>query len=122
RSQPETWDAPEDWDQSSVRSLPHEFSRPEGDDKTLCVDEWPFLQTEFCEEVNQPTARVVSSQRQQEVPTPWGPKVLMAQADKPTANETSFLGCSTKITHIEDHEPFEPAPEVTASSQQVCNY
>ncbi|CAL8301897.1 unnamed protein product [Gadus morhua 'NCC'] len=94
------------------------FAQPEGDDKTLCVDEWPFLQTEFCEKVNQPTARVVSGQRKQEEPTPWGPKVVMAQADKPTANETSFLGCSTKMTHIEDHEPFEPAPEVTASSQQ----
>ncbi|CAL8395159.1 unnamed protein product [Boreogadus saida] len=176
RSQPETWDAPEDWDQSSVRILSHEkrkvahgtpavvskgkkahlealqtpakvakpsklvpprpvpeaavsatlegsvfvhsskFAQPEGDDKTLCVDEWPFLQTEFCEKVNQPTARVVSSQRQQEEPTPWGPKVVMAQADKPTANETSFLGCSTKMTHIEDHERVEP--EVTASSQQ----
>ncbi|XP_056441227.1 uncharacterized protein LOC130378520 isoform X3 [Gadus chalcogrammus] len=94
------------------------FAQPEGDDQTLCVDEWPFLQTEFCEKVNQPTARVVSGQRKQEEPTPWGPKVVMAQADKPTANETSFLGCSTKMTHIEDHEPFEPAPEVTASSQQ----
>ncbi|CAL8240553.1 unnamed protein product, partial [Gadus morhua 'NCC'] len=77
-----------------------------------------FFKTEFCEKVNQPTARVVSGQRKQEEPTPWGPKVVMAQADKPTANETSFLGCSTKMTHIEDHEPFEPAPEVTASSQQ----
>lgn len=26
-----------------------QFAQPEGDDKTLCVDEWPFLQTEFCE-------------------------------------------------------------------------
>ncbi|CAL8389394.1 unnamed protein product [Boreogadus saida] len=28
RSQPETWDAPEDWDQSSVRILPHEVWVP----------------------------------------------------------------------------------------------
>ena len=26
-----------------------QFAQPEGDDKTLCVDEWPFLRTEFCE-------------------------------------------------------------------------
>ncbi|XP_030230333.1 uncharacterized protein LOC115556988 [Gadus morhua] len=53
------------------------FAQPEGDDKTLCVDEWPFLQTKFCE----------------------------------------------KMTHIEDHEPFQPAPEVTASSQQApCDF
>ena len=26
-----------------------QFAQPEGDDKTLCVDEWPFLHTEFCE-------------------------------------------------------------------------
>ncbi|XP_056442594.1 uncharacterized protein LOC130379648 isoform X3 [Gadus chalcogrammus] len=181
RSQPENWDAPEDWDQSCMRILPHEvcvppvvlkeypvvlnpilfstdtlaaidrivpsnldspmyatmvnhtkkrkvahgttaveFSQLEGDDKSLCVDEWPFLQTEVCEKlkVNQPTAQVVSRQRQQEEPAAWGPKVLKAQADKPTANETSFLGCSTKMTHIEDHEQDEPAPEVTANSQQ----
>ncbi|CAL8255283.1 unnamed protein product [Boreogadus saida] len=167
---------------------------------SLCLNKLQtglHLHLEFCEKlkVNQPTARVVSSQRQQEEPTPWGPKVVMAQADKPTANETwgvfqdrsafirvtdgviallepdaltnlhaieddgetlsaafereeeerpiedeiefnerpststsqltslpetgpSFLGCSTKITHIEDHERVEPAPEVTASSPQ----
>ncbi|XP_030194996.1 uncharacterized protein LOC115529979 [Gadus morhua] len=28
RSQPESWDAPEDWDQSSVRILPHEVCVP----------------------------------------------------------------------------------------------
>ena len=26
-----------------------QFAQPEGDDQTLCVDEWQFLQTEFCE-------------------------------------------------------------------------
>ncbi|XP_030217338.1 uncharacterized protein LOC115547316 isoform X3 [Gadus morhua] len=93
------------------------FSQLEGDDKSLCVDEWPFLQTEKLK-VNQPTAQVVSRQRQQEEPAAWGPKVVKAQADKPTANETSFLGCSTRMTHIEDHEQDEPAPEVTANSQQ----
>ncbi|CAL8254479.1 unnamed protein product [Boreogadus saida] len=176
RSQPETWDAPEDRDQSSVRILPHEVCVPPvvlrecsvvlnpirfSTDKLAAMDrivpsnldipmyatmgnhtkkrkvahvttavvskgkkarlealQTPakvakpsklvpprpvpeaavpatlegsvFVHSSKKLKVNQPTARVDSSQRQQKEPTPWGPKVVMAQADKPTAKETSF--------------------------------
>ena len=32
-----------------ILTMSLQFAQPKGDDQTLCVDEWPFLQTEFCE-------------------------------------------------------------------------